>query len=175
MAGTPRHAARVLGLTGTITIEDVTRERRRRARFYHPDRFKDQERASRHMGRVNAAADVLIAHLNQEQNPEAEAEHTETANPVRQNQQGKVMWTRTSPKVHIEQEPIEAEWFEETPFAAYENDGPKLPVPYNTASRAERALTEFAKTSYRRVLTQIGQQEMQRSVDMTVLRFNAPA
>ena len=60
---TPKHAARVLGLDEETTLADVKRVRREMAMKYHPDQSEDQERATRHMARINAAADTLIAHL----------------------------------------------------------------------------------------------------------------
>lgn len=63
MSATPEHAARVLGLTDEATLADVRRVRRELAFKYHPDRSSDPARSSRHMARINAAADTLIAHL----------------------------------------------------------------------------------------------------------------
>lgn len=63
MAATPKHAARVLGLSLDATIQDIRRVRRKMALRYHPDRCADKEQATRHMARINAAADKLSAHI----------------------------------------------------------------------------------------------------------------
>ena len=66
MAATPEHAARVLGLDEHATLEDVRRVRKEMALKYHPDRCSDQEMSTRHMARINAAADTLTAHLKKQ-------------------------------------------------------------------------------------------------------------
>ncbi|MEM6939096.1 MAG: J domain-containing protein [Pseudomonadota bacterium] len=63
MAATPEHAARVLGLDVKTTLSEIKRARREMAFKYHPDRTDDFQRASRHMARINAAADTLTAHV----------------------------------------------------------------------------------------------------------------
>lgn len=63
MGTTSAHAARVLDLFGEVTHENVQRARHELAMKYHPDRFRDTEGATRHMVRINAATDTLIADL----------------------------------------------------------------------------------------------------------------
>lgn len=64
MITTSAHAARVLDLSDEATLEDVQYVRRQLARKYHPDCSNDQERATRHMARINVAADTLTVHIN---------------------------------------------------------------------------------------------------------------
>lgn len=77
MSATPEHAARVLGLTDEATLADVRRVRRELAFKYHPDRSSDPARSSRHMARINAAADTLIAHLRDQAPKRPASEHRE--------------------------------------------------------------------------------------------------
>ena len=89
MAATPEHAARVLGLSLGASLHDVRRVRRKMALKYHPDRCHDKEQATRHMARINAAADTLTAHIRKRVRPQAKGKspnYTDFSKPKQADQ-----------------------------------------------------------------------------------------
>lgn len=165
MAQTPEHAARVLGLVGTPTLEEVKRVRREMALKYHPDRCAEQEKATRHMARINAAADTLIAYLQTK--PETE--------PQQARRQRRA--TRARPDASAKHHSTK-----QTRQNTKRARCPENVVPAEVDSREERPackaqsiLAERAAASYRTVLDRIGKQKLRPSVDIQILQFETSA
>lgn len=156
MAASPKHAARVLGLTGDVTLDDVKRVRRKMALKYHPDRCADVVQATRHMARINAAADTLIAFLKNKPQPQAKRPR-----PDFTKAKTRATSARAEPK---RQQPKPESTREEPRSQASE-----------AAFQAQRKLVETAAKSYQQVLNQIGQQSIRRSIDLKIMRFGTAA
>ena len=178
MAATPEHAARVLGLDDNATLKDVRRVRREMALKYHPDRSHDQERATRHMARINAAADTLTAHLKKQAAPASKAKRPEgpdfsarskpeqsTPRPDPSNRKA------TSSKTGVHKgKPDPAR----TPRPAVREPVARARVS-SAKEHADLALIRFASESYRKVLNRISQIDTGPRVDVTALSFlNTP-
>lgn len=176
MAHTPEHAARVLGLMTAPTLEDVKRARRDMALKYHPDRCKDAALATRHMARINAAADVLIAHLKQKRStskPDHRPDHT----PFRAEAKTADAETRTD-ETHRRSADCSAEARKpERPGNAYKQSRNVTVDSLTEAARRswniERALARSAVRSYRATLTRIGPRKTKDRLDLHILKFDS--
>lgn len=147
---TPKHAARVLGLDEETTLSEVRRVRRKMAMKYHPDQSDDQERATRHMARINAAADALIAHL-QKPSPKRS---TQAAKPTgaRPTARNAARPTRhTDMQAHV----MEA--------AKHTRTAP--------LSEEECALSRMAAASYKSVLDKVSRPQATPAVDATAMPY----
>ena len=161
MAASPKHAARVLGLTGDVTLEDVKRVRRKMALKYHPDRCHDVDTATRHMSRINAAADTLIAFLKNKPKPSFRKPQPEPTKPR----------ARQAETTKMDTPPPKTEKRAEQPKPS--RTAPSVqPIKIDAA---QRKLVERAAKSYQQVLSQIGQQSMRRSIDLKIMRFGEAA
>ncbi|MEM7075272.1 MAG: J domain-containing protein [Pseudomonadota bacterium] len=181
MALTPEHAARVLGLVGQISLDDVKHARRELTLKYHPDRCRNASRATRHMARINAAVDTLIAHLRTRQvppscgpEPDAAADTTAetTADAARDRAHHKTD-TMTGQRENAGRRDPPG------PFASRCTPRPEARDTRRKA-RAEgtgaaggvhRGAAKMAATSYRATLDRIGRQTPRASVDVQVLKF----
>lgn len=162
MAQTPEHAARVLGLIGEISLDAVKQARRDMALQYHPDRCGNSARASRRMARVNAAADTLIAALENQQKvsaPETEAPSTaDTADRAAAKSRTASAKKRRSMGSRQRGQAARAKTAADAARGAW---------------TAERALAKRAKASYRKALGGIGKTGATGRVDMQILRFDS--
>lgn len=174
MAATPEHAARVLGLSLGASLDDVRSVRRKMALKYHPDRSPDQARSTRHMARINAAADTLIAHIknHRSRKPKApRADHPDGATHKRAEQSS----TRSeAPKRKASPPRDEADTSKRA--GRPHGHGQDICVAGkseqpNKASRADIALIRFASTSYTNALDRIGRKENRSTIDMCILSF----
>jgi len=171
MAQTPEHAARVLGLIGRYSIDDVKRARREMALKYHPDLCSDAELATRHMARVNAAVDTLMAHL---------ASKTQAA-PKRSGQTRRRARASESRTERNRAQSTASKADATGPTRAKPTKEPARganTVQSNSASdaerrawKAERALAERASASYRTILDRIGKQQRRHGIDLQILKF----
>ncbi|MEM6577332.1 MAG: J domain-containing protein [Pseudomonadota bacterium] len=172
MAQSAEHAARVLGLVGDPTLEGVRRARKAMALKYHPDRCGDTEKATRHMARINAAADALIAHLKS--GPQAQsgksqerrqAPGTERRKASARNRTSDRGTARTAkPKAKTKRQPASRSVRTEP-----------LSDAARRAWKTERALAEKATASYQNVLSRIGRSKARKGVDLQILRFEPSA
>ncbi|MCV3274125.1 J domain-containing protein [Roseobacter sinensis] len=173
MAATPEHAARVLGLTVDATLEDVRIVRRELALKYHPDRGGDPQRTSRHMARINAAVDTLVAHIKEGQLRRARRQMaTEQAFARRRWRVQRAKWAELQAKSR------KARRTAESKGAGTDHNGearPQAPTP-DTAqmirpTKANLALIRLAAASYRSVLDAIGTIDAGPTVDVTALAY----
>lgn len=172
MAQSPEHAARVLGLIGEPTLDEVKRARRNMALRYHPDQCADKEQATRHMARINAAADTLTAYLKSRAQPKAQ--------PNTQKTQYRSHRAEAEPKETSAHNSSKAK--EDASAAKTRQRKPRNQdahaVNVKTASdavrrawKADRALARRAAHSYQSVLSRIGKGHMRPAVDVQILRF----
>jgi len=170
MQSTPQHAARVLGLNLEASIDDVRRVRRKMALKYHPDCSDDQERATRHMARINAAADTLSTYLK-----DAAAFNTNAActrrNATKQARRREAPKSKPAEKTSETNEP-KAETVQRKPE---QSAAVQRQLSSDKAWKAERALARYATESYSKVLNGIGRAETCPTVDVKVLSFAAAA
>ena len=147
MAATPKHAARLLGLDLDASLADVKRARRKMALRYHPDRCADKEQATRHMARINAAADRLIAFIKERSNTSEDSKSSRTADAqaseARSNAQNR---------------------------AQRSNERAETRKP---SSRADEALARFASASYASVLDRIGTRQAAPTIDISILGYQS--
>ncbi|WP_371226639.1 J domain-containing protein [Roseovarius sp. 2305UL8-3] len=168
MQSTPQHAARVLGLSLEATLEDVRAVRRKMALKYHPDCADDQEQATRHMARINAAADTLTAYLMNKSAFQAKAARARrTASQQARPSARRPEATKRKPAEKTSHN-AEAPKVEKVKPAT---DPVQKYAQSDAAWKAERALARFATESYSRVLQGIGRAEARPTVDVTVLSF----
>ncbi|WP_299678133.1 J domain-containing protein [uncultured Roseobacter sp.] len=176
MAATPEHAARVLGLTVDATLEEVRLARRSLALKYHPDRCTDMDRASRHMARINAAVDTLVAHIRLQtkakskvtRQPDWEsvrrakaAENIARARETARRAKASAAEADAAQTVHRERSKTSV-----THPTAFASDADEFP-------RAELALIRLAAASYRTVLERISGTQPEPKIDVTVLAYPA--
>ncbi|MEM6480481.1 MAG: DnaJ domain-containing protein [Pseudomonadota bacterium] len=171
MAQSPEHAARVLGLIGEPTLEEVKRARRELAMKYHPDRSDDTGRATRRMARVNAAADTLTVYLKGKSAPQSDkqASREQSADNTRTSERSE----------HFEQKRQTAEAPKPKPKQSRQRAARSVGTKTvsDTARRAwksERALAARAAASYRAVLDGIGRSAPRARVDFHILQFDTP-
>lgn len=168
MAATPEHAARVLGLSLDATLEDVRRVRRKMALKYHPDRSADTARSTRHMARINAAADTLIAFLKNKPSPRsAEARHAARAS----ERAGKSRRSTGQSKSDARQQSKASHRPRTERPAGAEKKQESRPL----RSKAELARIFRATESYAHVLERIGGQCRATGVDVRVMSFTKAA
>ena len=171
MAETPEHAARVLGLDVSASMEEVRRARRALAKKYHPDRHPDATTASRHMARVNAATDTLIdyiigraKHTANGRRPEykdfAQSRTTQSENRSRPDSAQDAKATAADPQAK-----------RPSPDRAPRHMMVSAPV----AAERDNDLIRLAARSYRTVLQQIAQPNAAPTVDARALRFTSAA
>ncbi len=160
MAATPKHAARVLGLSLEATLEDIRRVRHKMALKYHPDRCTDKEQATRHMARINAAADTFIAHI--QKGPRS---NTSGQSPRYENFSARRQDNCTSARSDKTKSQSQSRAQEQDIHAKKKTDQAKR------TSRAERTLIRFASASYARVLDRIGPNQTGPTIDVSILGF----
>ena len=165
MAQTPEHAARVLGLIGEPTLKEVKRVRRELALKYHPDRCAQSEQASRHMARINSAADTLTAYLKSKTHTEPQKPKAQTRAPQEEPRAPRT--GRTSTK-------------DSRPEPKQTRRSHSRAVQTEARSEQERCdwkteqvLAQRASSSYRNILSRIGKPVLQPRVDLHILRFEA--
>lgn len=176
MAATPKHAGRVLGLDETATLEDVKRVRREMAFVYHPDRSTGNDRSTRHMARINAAADTLIAHIKK---------------TARAPQKGKTpsFTDFSAPKPttasRAQGKPAQAETVSSTfkayPCRAQQSSNARVQSRNQTArgpsrtstAQADVDLVQYASASYRSVLDQIGSKPNTPSLNVKIMKYQS--
>ena len=174
MAATPEHAARVLGLDDQATLESVRDVRRKMALKYHPDCSDDVERATRHMARINAAADLLIAHIK--------ALGTKAKQPSYSDFSSQYKSRRTATPKPEAPKSAGAKATEKRTKDDRAN-APHAPAqqvinltqPESGMSSKDRELIRFAVKSYRSVLDQISKADRGPRIDATALAYPAPA
>lgn len=160
MAASPEHAARILGLSLEASLEEVKRVRRKLALKYHPDRCADKEQATRHMGRINAAADTLTSHIKKHSKSNATRKascHAEFSARQHANQ------SKARPKEH------ELHTRSHAPKQGCE--ATRKTKSIKTTSRAESALIRFATASYASVLESIGTKQRGPTIDVNIMSF----
>ncbi len=170
MAATPEHAARVLGLSLDATLEDVRRVRRKMALKYHPDRSADTERSTRHMARINAAADTLIAFLKSKPSPRS-AETRRSDEQRASEQAGK---SRRSTG-EARQDPRQQSKASHRPRTERPAGAERKQESRPLRSKAELARIFRATESYAHVLERIGGQCRTPGVDVRVMSFTKAA
>ncbi len=177
MAATPEHAARVLGLDDHATLEDVRDVRRALALKYHPDCSDDLERSTRHMARINAAADLLIAHLKGLGAKAKRPSYKDLSSQYKDGQAARAAHcgaqkAKPSSETHEEKTSSRGEARSERPSAqgsmTIAAQCPKMPPK-------DRELIQFAIKSYQLVLDQIGKSETGPKVDATALAYPVSA
>ncbi|GFE49864.1 hypothetical protein So717_16170 [Roseobacter cerasinus] len=175
MAATPEHAARVLGLDDHATLEDVRRVRRALARKYHPDHAADRASASRHMARINAAVDTLVAHLKEQaakpkqaaQDDKFAAKRKAASETFRAAAEKAAQQAREQTQQRAR---ASSQRRESTRQTAHRHT-----ATARTLSSDERALAQAAASSYRSVLDRIGKMAVRPSVDTRVMCFSRTA
>lgn len=177
MAQSPQHAARVLGLLGEPTLQNVKRARRDLAMKYHPDARSDTKRATRHMARINAAADTLIKHLENGTKP---TDANSETNDHKRTEDGNVRGQQTRqasrsaenpfPRQHVR--PAKENKPYGSPHTGRHVDTDTASEAQRGAWKSERMLAEQTAASYRSVLNAIGKQEPRPRVDLQILRFD---
>ncbi|MDW3180733.1 J domain-containing protein [Roseobacter sp.] len=180
MSATPEHAARVLGLTDEATLADVRRVRRALALKYHPDRSSDPVRSSRHMARINAAADTLIAHLRDQAPKKPDAECRERQEFAQRNTARRASGTgQTSRKSGDRAKAAAGDKASRTDKNGARPES-KTTAHVMTAqpsarktSPAESLLIRLATSSYRTVLDRIGTVAPAPTIDTRVLCYPA--
>lgn len=174
MAATPEHAARVLGLDDQATLEDVRRVRKKLALKYHPDRAADQERATRHMARINAAADTLTAHLRKRARPAAKKPGFADFRARRQPQNAYTDGGAPRDGAASQTKP-ERETPRTTKADRQKRSTRKTTNTTASDYRAERSRVRVATTSYASVLSGIGPRHAGPRIDIRVLGFQTAA
>ncbi|WP_282128827.1 J domain-containing protein [Roseobacter litoralis] len=174
MAATPEHAARVLGLDETASMDDVRRARREFAMKYHPDRRPDVTTSSRHMARVNAAADTLIAHIRDKAKLASKArqpQYTDFSNSraSKPKNRGRTVNAQgsTAAKPDLQTNISSTERGSRTVALRQPLAAPLVPE----RSGRDNDLIRLAARSYRTVLQQITQPDRGPTVDARALRF----
>ena len=174
MAATPEHAARVLGLSLDATLDDVRRVRRKMALKYHPDRSTDQARSTRHMARINAAADTLIAFLKKREavRPQrghgtagGHSAHKGAGGSTARSKRNKTKTERQHTGAHPRQQEPRRDTNRQAAHA------PGGPTKARVRSKAELARVFLATQSYGKVLSRIGGQSEGPRVDLRVMSF----
>jgi len=179
MKTTSEHAARVLDILGEVSHKTVQRARRELAMKYHPDRFKDKEGATRHMARINAAADALIEHIRVENvaNPES----ARMGNPVSADMKkaGKCSaGIKAINRKPVSTAPVGCTTAHDTIFTAGSRPSAQTAQAAKrlnrsrTPSGADLALSRMAAASYRDVLGRIGTMDDGPTVDIRVSRMS---
>lgn len=182
MSLTPKQAARILNLDASATLSDVRAARRRLVFAYHPDRFEDAECADRHMARINAAYDTVLAHLQgrplpsfshnfsdgtnfKQPKPSQPKSSQRTTAQARKNTgtAGRKAPPRAAPRSH---QPRSA-----TPEVIAISAHPAQSDSSMTAASAAKA--RAASSAYRTVLNDIGGAYSEPQVDTKVLRLRA--
>jgi hypothetical protein len=172
MSATPEHAMRVLGLDDQATLEDVRCARRALALKHHPDRCADQERATRHMSRINAAADTLIKYLKNQTTAQPKKQRTDYSDiSMRAQKAGHSARCRATDKPSPSAAPkprphAQTATNDPIPQAARPVDAPKSASP---ASAMNLGLIRMASASYRSALDKIGVIERAPAVDTCAL------
>ncbi|ABG30817.1 molecular chaperone DnaJ [Roseobacter denitrificans] len=178
MAATPEHAARVLGLDVWASMEDVRRARRELAMKYHPDRHSDVTTSNRHMARVNAAADTLIAYISGKSKPGVKTRrpnYTDFSNTCKTETENSKQTSKThgatAQNPHAQTD---------TRAVARGTGGTAVnecmaPALVSEHSARDNELIRAAARSYQTVLQQISQPDRLRSVDARALRFTTAA
>ncbi len=178
MAATPEHAARVLGLDLQASLKDIRRVRRDMALKYHPDCSNDFERSTRHMARINAAADVLIAYVMSGKSSDAKGKpprYSDFSNQQRtgakHNHTAKSEAPRNNDtsKPHdddVQQKPVGSHNFQHSVSSPLQ-----IAVPRQQTSSEDHRLLQVAINSYRSVLNQIGKVEKGPNIDQKALTF----
>ncbi|WP_299632260.1 DnaJ domain-containing protein [uncultured Roseobacter sp.] len=178
MAATPEHAARVLGLGDDATLEDVRRVRRAMALRHHPDRSSDPSRSSRHLARINAAADTLTAHLKKTALPRSKRARPDYRNFAQQKtasgrsgqysgQCRRAASAQSAPDNHAERTEKETRSKTSAPVLNMITS----PEGAGRPSAADGALIRLAAASYRTVLDQISRIDTGPRVDTRALCY----
>lgn len=180
MAATPEHAARVLGLSVDATLEEVRVVRRALAMKYHPDCTQNPERASRHMARINAAVDTLVAHIklrrvlrSQRSKAAKQQARARTRAAQRPASDGRVnakpgagqQETRARRETKRSREQVRSKPVDATPARAT--------LCVKDTAGPDVTLIRLAAASYRKVLEQISQIETAPTVDVMALSYPA--
>jgi len=177
MAATPQHAARVLGLDLAASLEDVCRMRRALARKYHPDQSSDQERATRHMARINAAVDTLTRYIQDKATAETKRRNRR-AEEMRNAKRSKERAARDrAAQDRAAQERAAQERAAQNKAQAAEAKRPRqaaraAPASEPCLSHAEQAAVRFAAHAYSKCLKDIGRSAGQASVNLRILKMN---
>ncbi|MEP2641400.1 J domain-containing protein [Roseobacter sp.] len=161
MAATPEHAARVLGLSGHATLHDVRQARRTLALKYHPDRCHDSDCATRHMARINAAVDTLVAHLKSTSRtrmpppPQPKRAHRTRAhvNPRRAE----------PPRDEVRRRPADT-----AGARSQSSEQPREAKAQAPKAQAEVTLIRRAAASYRSALDRFNQADMAPTIDVRI-------
>jgi curved DNA-binding protein CbpA len=172
MAATPEHAARVLDVSVTATLKEVHEARREMAFRFHPDCSDDAERANRHMARINAAADTLIAHIKNRAS--ASGKRPEYRDFAGENERRKAPRSTKSDRKAASTSvavpaPVDRSADRRCMTTAVET--PCAARPESGTSRSDRDLLRFATQAYTTVLGQIGGRGHQPTVDCKVMQF----
>ncbi len=178
MSATPEHAARVLGMTDEATLADVRRVRRELAFKYHPDRSSDPARSSRHMARINAAADTLIAHLRGQapkpSKPERPEGHGFSDRKTTRQASAKCKTSNTtSDRTKTDPDRTTSRPENNAADPGKEHAAHAMTAqPHNgKRSPADTTLIRLAAASYRNVLERIGTVAPAPTIDMKVLCY----
>ncbi|MEM9578639.1 MAG: DnaJ domain-containing protein [Pseudomonadota bacterium] len=164
MAATPEHAARVLGLDDQATLEEIRDVRRALALKYHPDCSDDLERSTRHMARINAAADFLIAHLKGLGAKPKRPAYKDFSNQYKARRQRAE--AKTSSQARKENASSRGEASAKNTRA---RQSMTVTAPEPQMPPQDRELIQFAVKSYRRVLDQIAKADSGPTVDVRAL------
>ncbi|MEM9582600.1 MAG: J domain-containing protein [Pseudomonadota bacterium] len=172
MAGTVDHAARVLGLEVEATASEIRRVRRELALKYHPDVTTDQARATRHMARINAAADTLLAHLNAASATGRQPRYEDfssvrpRARKARPTGAGRAQAATQQSACHTQKA---------APETARSKASHSVVQPSHKPAHAtaKANLMRFASSSYAKVLDQIGNATAGPNIDVRVLKFQS--
>lgn len=175
MAATPEHAARVLGLDDRATLEDVRRVRRALARKYHPDRAADQARASRHMARINAAVDTLVAHLKEHPTRSEQTQREERFAAKRKAASETFRAAAAKAAQQAREGRQERAGASSSQRRSTRSTAQRPSATIQPLSSDERALAQSAASSYRSVLDRIGKIAASPTVDMKVMCFSRTA
>jgi len=179
MVTTSVHAARVLDIGDEATLEDVRRARRELAMKYHPDRTVDTDRSTRHMARINAATDTLIAHLKNPVTSKPASVRTDRPDFCADK---KTEQSSTGPRVSSHNS-VSPNCAAHTPKHTAEGQARshnqertaqanKRLKRAGVPSGAELALVRLASASYREVLDQIFRADCGSTVDIRTLSFS---
>ncbi len=170
MAATPEHAARVLGLDDNATLADVRRVRKEMALKYHPDRCADQEMSTRHMARINAAADTLTDHLKKQgtrpNNPDFAKRHRAEQSSERTSAQHQTCGATS-------EGPEETNRKSTTQDTTGDRVSPSARRKAKTGT--DSRLIRFAADSYAMARARIGKPNRAPTVDVRVLSFQTAA
>ncbi len=166
MAATPEHAARVLGLTIDANLQDIRRVRRDLALKYHPDRCRNSIVAARHMARINAAVDTLVAHINARAKREASrmywgdraADFCKAVWSASAAPQSNAKPSQTEPPSPSREHAAEMAGFAES----------QAEWTHPVVSQADKELVRFAADSYRSALDRISQIDVSPTIDVRV-------